>query len=406
MTAAGSPTVERVLRGKLCAGCGLCAGVSGGALEMAPDALGYHRPLAHAAVSPQAERTIAAACPGAVVAPWQAAPVMDPYWGPYHRCLTGYATDDKVRFGASSGGGVTALAIHALRTGLVDRVLHIKADPERPTRNLLTISTTPEQVLAGAGSRYAASSPLEQIAQALDAGGAMAFIGKPCDASALRQLAKVDPRVDAHVPLVLSFFCAGLPSARGADRILKTLGVDPAEVVTFRYRGNGWPGTACATTREGAQASMSYDDSWGGHLANEVQFRCKICPDAVGGVADVACADAWYETPEGGPSFDERPGRSLILTRTARGEALLQSAIDGGHIAVQPMDPERIQYIQASQALRKRVVNARMAALAITLQPRPKIRGTLTTEATRRAGTVELLRNLLGTTRRVVLRRR
>ncbi|MBS0332442.1 MAG: Coenzyme F420 hydrogenase/dehydrogenase, beta subunit C-terminal domain [Proteobacteria bacterium] len=375
-------------------------------MRMAPDELGYHRPVQQAAIPPQVERIIATACPGAVVAPWDPAPLMDPYWGPYHRCLTGYATDDRVRFGASSGGGVTALAIHALRTGLVDRVLHIKADPERPTRNVLTVSRTPEEVLAGAGSRYAASSPLQQISEALDAGGAMAFIGKPCDASALRQLAKVDPRVDVHVPLVLSFFCAGLPSARGADRILRTLGVDPAEVVSFRYRGNGWPGTASATTRDGSSASMSYDESWGGHLAGEVQFRCKVCPDAVGGVADVACADAWYETPEGGPSFDERPGRSLILTRTARGEAVLQSAIDAGHIAVQPMDPERIQYIQASQALRKRVLSARLAALAITLQPQPKIRGNLTVQASRRAGKVELLRNLLGTTRRVVLRRR
>src|SRR3546814_5190840 len=30
----GSPTVERVLRDDLCSGCGLCAGVSDGAIEM------------------------------------------------------------------------------------------------------------------------------------------------------------------------------------------------------------------------------------------------------------------------------------------------------------------------------------------------------------------------------------
>ena len=55
---------------------------------------------------------------------------------------------------------------------------------------------------------------------------------------------------------------------------------------------------------------MSYADSWGAHLSKHVQFRCKICPDAVGGVADIACADAWYGGDSGYPQFDEAAGRS------------------------------------------------------------------------------------------------
>ena len=58
----------------------------------------------------------------------------------------------------------------------------------------------------------------------------MAFVGKPCDASALRRLAMSDPRVARHVPLIISFFCGGIPSHDGVGRILAAMGAEAAEV--------------------------------------------------------------------------------------------------------------------------------------------------------------------------------
>ncbi len=55
-----------------------------------------------------------------------------PVWGPWFQTLTGHAVDGDVRHQASSGGALSALLIHALATGVVDRVLHVVADPERP----------------------------------------------------------------------------------------------------------------------------------------------------------------------------------------------------------------------------------------------------------------------------------
>ncbi|PZQ55160.1 MAG: hypothetical protein DI570_22480, partial [Phenylobacterium zucineum] len=312
---AKSPTVERVVRGELCTGCGLCAAVAPGAIRMEDETPGYARPVQTGGVSAEAEATIAGSCPGAVVAEWDGAPNIHPYWGPWRQVLTGAATDPDVRFEGSSGGAISALLIHALESGLVDRVLHIAADPDAPTRNVTAISRSRDEILARAGSRYTASSPMAAIEAALEEGGSFAFVGKPCDASALRRLALRDPRVARQVPVVLSFFCGGIPSHAGVGRILKTLGVQAAEVTDFRYRGRGWPGQCVATTTD-RSAEMSYADSWGGHLSKEVQFRCKICPDAVGGVADIACADAWYGDDAGYPSFAEQEGRSLIMART------------------------------------------------------------------------------------------
>jgi coenzyme F420 hydrogenase subunit beta len=394
-----SPTVTRVLEGELCTGCGLCAAVAGEAIRMESTPPGYNRPAQRGPVSPEAERLIAQACPGAVVAPWTAEPKSHPYWGPWRQVLTGSSTDAEVRFEGSSGGAISGLLIHALESGLVDRVLHIGADPADPTRNATMVSRTRAEVLARAGSRYTASSPLAAIEAALAEGGAMAFVGKPCDASALRQLGRSDPRVARHIPVVISFFCGGIPSHAGVGRILAKLGVAPDEVTEFRYRGRGWPGQCVAVTEE-RSAEMSYADSWGGHLSKEVQFRCKICPDAVGGVADIACADAWYGDEEGYPSFDEQEGRSLIVTRSDAGERLLAAALAAGALEAEPLAIDEIDKMQPSQARRKRLILARTAALPLALQPRPAMRGLKVLDAARRAPPAEALRNLLGTLRR------
>lgn len=403
-----SAVLSRVVGGQLCTGCGLCAAVSDGAIAMQPSERGYNRPVQTAPLSEAAEATVSSACPGSVVAPWptDSASTPDPFWGPWRSVSTGFATDAALRFAASSGGVVSALAIHALKTGVVDRVIHVMADPERPTRNIVTCSRTPDLVGQGAGSRYAASSPLAIMEAVLAEGGKAAFIGKPCDVSALRGLARIDPRVDRHVPVMLSFFCAGVPSAQGAERIIKAMGLEPAEVVSFRYRGNGWPGLASATTRDGRVGEMTYEDSWGGHLSHEVQFRCKICPDAVGGAADVAMADAWFGGEAGYPTFEELPGRSLIMARTSVGERLLADAVASGAVEIEPLQIADIYEMQPSQAARKRAILARTMALAVLGQPRPQMRGLAVVAAARKASLKELLRNLLGTIRRIVINRR
>jgi len=399
-----SPTVARVVAGQLCTGCGLCASVSGGAIRMVDAEAGYNRPQQEGLIAAEAEAQIAAACPGAVVASWPQAPGMHPYWGPYQGIFTGAATDEAVRHHGSSGGAITALAIHALKTGLVDRVVQIVANPADPAGNMLACSTDEAQIIAGAGSRYVSSSPLAEIGRMLADGGSMAFIGKPCDVSALRRLAHVDPRVDAHVPLMLAFFCAGIPSRNAVGRVLKALEVAPEELESFRYRGDGWPGKATAVTRDGRVARMTYAESWGGYLSKEVQFRCKICPDAVGGVADLACADAWYGGESGYPSFDEMDGRSLIVARTKRGEAFLNATVAAGALAIEPLAVDEIDLMQPSQARRKRLVRGRLAALAATLQPKPVMGGLLVEAASRRAGAAEQVKNFLGSVRRSLSR--
>lgn len=399
-----SPTLRAALDGKLCSGCGLCAGVAANAVEMELAPPGFLRPRQTAPLSAEQERAIAAACPALSVAPWDVlgAPRSDPAWGPYRRILTGHATDPAVRFIGSSGGFLTALSQFALGEGLVDAVVTVKAGSDAPLANPVQVISDPAELLAAAGSRYGPSAPLSRIGALLDDGRRFLFVGKPCDVSALRQLGRGDPRVAERFPFALSFFCGGVPSLAGSEQVIEAMGLAPKDVGTFRYRGNGWPGKARAETHDGRSAEMDYETCWGSYLTRHVQFRCKICPDAVGGVADIACADAWFGGETGYPTFEDQAGRSLVMVRSEAGARFLDAALAKGMVECEPSSIADIDLMQPSQKRRKTLVGARTAALAVTLKPRPRFTRVMVRDAARIAPVRDRVRNFLGTTWRIV----
>lgn len=399
-----SPTILRVSQGELCSGCGLCAGLSDGAFALEERAPGFLRPPAGASLPVEAEDLVAAACPGSRLPAWPTG--ADVSWGSIATCKTGHATDPEIRFRGSSGGVLTALAVTALEAGLVDGIVHVAADPDRPTRNVTVISRDRASVLAAAGSRYAPSSPLERVGELLGSGERYLFIGKPCDVSALSALAERDDRVARTFPYRLSFFCGGIPSFAGTGRILAAMGLAGRALASFRFRGNGWPGLTEARTSDGQVETMRYADSWGRYLSPEVQYRCKICPDAVGGAADLAAADAWYGGESGYPTFEEQDGRSLVIARSSTGQDLLARVTAAGALVLEDLAPSEIDLMQPAQARRKRLIAARIAAALTLLQPVPAMAGLAVGAAARRAKVSETIHNYLGSLRRIIVGRR
>jgi len=150
---------------------------------------------------------------------------------------------------------------------------------------------------------------------------------------------------------------------------------------------------------------MSYHDSWGKILSKEVQFRCKICPDAVGSAADIGCADAWYGDEKGYPSFAEQAGRSLVMSQTARGDAFLRDAIAAGAVVTEPLDPAEIVRMQPLQARRKRELIARLAVVALAERLLPRYRDVRLAAAAHQASVLQHARAFSGLVRRFALRR-
>ncbi len=391
---------DRIVQTQLCAGCGACAAIAPDIVTMTRTDDGFLRPKTTRKLDRDQRRAIAEVCPGQRQHGLSEAPFTHRLWGGYHDVMTGWSTDPELRFEAASGGALSATLLWLLETRQVDAVLSVGADTRDPLANVARVSRTRGDIIDQAASRYGPSMPLAHVAQRLDEPDRYAFVGKPCDVAGLRNWAKIDPRIDQVFPIKLSFFCAGVPSLQGARDVVQRMGMNPRDVARFRFRGRGWPGHASAVDRGGASAQLSYQESWGDVLSKHVQHRCRICADGIGLAADIVFADAWATDAAGRPTFAERDGQSLLMSRTSFGASLLSNAIAEGAIAARPTDISAIAPMQPGQKRRREELLGRLAGRVLAGLPVPRYRHLSLWRNARHAGGWRTVKAALGTARR------
>ena len=355
-------TIAKIVADDMCIGCGLCEAVTGGRVKMVMTPAGSLRPSPVDGFTPDEEGRLVAACPGAVAeARVEAGCKSDPVWGAYRSMARAWAAHPDVRYEAATGGVLTALGMHALRTGRADFVLHVGADPDQPMRSRWVISDTPESVQANTASRYGPTAPLAGLETALGRGQPFAVIAKPCDLGAVHALSKTDPRVDELCTVRLALVCGGQSRLTKSTAVLDEFGLDETEVALFRYRGHGNPGATVVETRAGERFVKSYLDMWADESGWQVETRCKFCPDALGEAADVASADIW---PGGAPTGEDE-GFNGIIVRTEVGEELVASAVKAGELVVtDEITARQFDDFQPHQVRKKEALAARYQGLA------------------------------------------
>jgi coenzyme F420 hydrogenase subunit beta len=392
--------LDLIVKSGFCSGCGACAGLLGPSkIRMQISQQGYIRPLSLQVITPKETELVRAVCPGIRVEHDPHTSPCHPIWGPIKQVRTGHAVGEQMRREGSSGGVISAIALYLLESRQVDFVAQIAVTAGKPLVNEVQMSKTRADVLHAAGSRYAPAAPLSRLEEFLSTGQRFAVIGKPCDIAAIRNLARVDQRVDQQILYLLSFMCAGVPSIHGTHELLHEMGTDADSLQSFRYRGDGWPGTTRSVGVDGRASEMSYSKSWGTILNRYLQFRCKICPDGTGEFADLVCADAWYGK-DGYPDFEEREGRSLLITRTTVGESLVQEAVRVGAIETADLAITEIDHMQPYQLNRKQVVLGRVLATRLKNGWIPRYRRMGLINASLSARPMHWLRSAMGAYRR------
>ena len=260
---------------------------------------------------------------------------------------------------------LTALAQFLVRAGRVEFVLHARASTAEPTFGDPCLSFTEAEVFAGARSIYGPTAPLAGIGEVLDRGQPFAFVGKPCDISALRNFARLDPRVDELVKYWLTPVCGGFMPPNPMEDFLRGLGIDPATVTGFSYRGDGCPGPTRIETSDGKVRDYHYLDFWGEDESGwSLPHRCKLCADGIGEGADIAASDTW---PGGSPNrvdSETDPGTNALVIRTEAGVELVEAAVaDGALVLGDEVGPDFMSDVQPHQEKKKYEVSARFRGL-------------------------------------------
>lgn len=269
-----------------------------------------------------------------------------------------------VRQRGQYGGVVSTLAILAREASQVDALVMTgsRAGPVPEGR----LAWSNEEILACAGSKYAAAPSMAALNRALaldstaflsrDRGPApdstaflardrglattkpsLGVVGRPCQITGLRKLQAVaDNPAAERVKLAIGLFCFWALSFRFHDLLAKLAPLSTISKVDIPPGG-----LVLQTTRGTLTAPL--DD-----IRAYIKPACDLCFDVTAELADVSV---------GATEFD--PEWNTLLPRTNRGQALVDKAVADRLLEVKPLPPDRVAILrEVVRAKKARVLKA------------------------------------------------
>lgn len=378
-------TIEKVVKRRLCTGCGVCAGICPrDAIDLTIDkGKGCYVPVVYKDRCTQCG-LCHQVCPGHGVdfeglnallfgnIPEHVAV------GRYLASYIGHATDDELRFSSSSGGVVSALLVFALERGLIDGALVTRMRRDKPLRPEPFIARTKDDILSAVGSKYCPVPADVAVKEILQEPGRYAVVGLPCHIQGLRKAEQHLKELRERVRYRISIACSLDYSFLGTERLLRAYGVMPESVERIDYRGRGWPGTMCVRLTDETERTIPLAE-YCRRLGPYSLRRCTLCSDMLGELSDLSCGDAWVPRV----TQTDKVGSSFVLSRTPEGEELLESAASDEAIVLSDLDLRDLVASQGHALFKKRKLKARMRLLRLCCQRVPKYRQTLMRPAIR-----------------------
>lgn len=230
------------------------------------------------------------------------------------------------------GGVVSTLVALALQEGLIGEAVLTRAGQNGAPEGVR--ARTRQEVLAAAGSIYAAGGALSVLNQALAeaADHPLGLVGLPCQALAASSLAAHPRYAQAkRLGLVIGLFCTLNLSARGLRGVLQAAGVEGP--VT---RSDFPPPPAGVLEVSAAQGTTSIPLD---QVRPVVLPGCALCPDLSAELADISVGAA-----------EGRPGWNTILARSDQGQKLLDLARAQGLLELTEMPGESREHLSIAAA--------------------------------------------------------
>ena len=368
--------IEHVVDNGLCTQCGTCVGVCPvDALEMPEDPRRNQYPSLIESRCTWCDLCIET-CSGVsydfgrTEDRFEGGGTPDPNLGLVVGSYAGHATDDEARRTAASGGLVTELLVHALRSGRIDGAVVTEAADDGIAPRVF-IARDEAAIRRAAASKYLPVPAGASLFEVIRTPGSYAVVGLPCHVHGYRKVEeRLARKVNARIAFYLSIFCSHTKDAGYLRALLHETRVAENDVESLRFRGSGWPGEFVVRSRDGAEHRVPYGGDFTQALWKSYAFtpsRCLTCPDVVGETADVSVGDAWLKR-----YVDDDVGMSVAVTHTRRGEELVQSARDAGAVRLDPISPDVVTESQKKILYFKKVrIQARRRILEALGRPVP-----------------------------------
>jgi coenzyme F420 hydrogenase subunit beta len=285
--------------------------------------------------------------------------------GVFRQSLVLTSTNPRVLSGAAAGGAGTTLMLTALRSGLADAVIVVGRDVNRPWVPAALITDSEDEVIRCGQTSYCLTPNLHLLRDPRFK--RIALVGVPCEIQAVRKMQNVLPlsEVAEKVVLAVEIACASSTKLAGTEYLItEKLGIPLNEVAEMRYREGEYPGEFTVKTRDGQRRSLPFFevvDEFKRHKTH----RCLVCADWWSGLADVSISDGDPNIYASSQSGAKPPRQSIVMTRTAQGEKIVQAAVQLGLATVRSrafisednlgLQRKRFRYASFAEAMPNRV---------------------------------------------------
>jgi len=325
--------IQYIVNGALCTGCGGCSGICPTkAIEMRWNAAGY----LVADVDVNRCNTCGLCCK---ICPSVAANAVsvdgcDPFHGVCLNAYIGHSTDAEVRESSQSGGIVTSLLLTLLGAGLVD-VAVVNRFCKQTKRPEVFCAATKEDLISAAGSYYCQSSVAKTIFE--NGGKRLAAVVLGCQTECIRLVRKA-LRGTNNPEYTIGLICAGQYSGHYIDDLISLAGAESYMVNLFRFRDKrtgAWPGDVKVHTNE---QEYVLDKKFRLRLKPAYEaYRCLLCFDQMNIYSDLVVGDPW-----GISNAENKKGNSVIITRTQKGQDLIDRAVEQRQIKLTQLSVEDV----------------------------------------------------------------
>ncbi|NNK94072.1 MAG: 4Fe-4S dicluster domain-containing protein [Desulfobacterales bacterium] len=349
---------HKVIDQGLCARCGTCVGICP-VRVIATDSSRYPILIDECIACGLCN----ACCPGADVDFPALAAEMDGYVGNYDNLLgcvehtyVSHSTSTEVRHSGASGGIVTALLLYLLKKGRIDGAVIVGVDPGTPYMTKGILATTPEEIKAGALSKYCVTPSMEVLQEVRKRKGKFAVVALPCQIHGLKKLAEADPGLYEKIEVIFGLYCACNMEPNAHLEAMQVAGVDKEEVAAFHYRGGDWPGGLAVRKKDERVIPLHRVETY--NTIINVMFRlfgakrCYLCIDGLAEFADLSFGDFWAFDYSDELSKLERC--TLVSQRSNKGLQILMDAERDGAIINHLLPADRISKRTLSMVRGKR----------------------------------------------------
>ncbi|MCK9448675.1 MAG: Coenzyme F420 hydrogenase/dehydrogenase, beta subunit C-terminal domain [Bacteroidales bacterium] len=333
--------LEKLMRSELCNRCGSCVGLSGGRIVFT-DKAGKYRPKIIQPIDDKLADTIWEACSGKEFNfPeyrkyfYPDSPNFHTFIGAFYQIGIGYATEPAVRQGGASGGILSAILIWLLEKKKIDGAVVLGMSEEEPWFTKPFIATSKEEILQASQSKYIISSVNEILPEIAAFKGKLAYVGLPGQVQSIRKLQKMKHPWVQNIEYIFGPFYGNTLYFSSIRSFLRSHGEkDYKHIQKLYFRHGEWPGNMRVELTSGRVIELKKF-----HANYLIPFHILrnslYCTDLTNEFTDISGGDAWA------PVYEERgKGFSMIISRSAKGETILQQMMDEGVLTMDPIDTQ------------------------------------------------------------------